>query len=770
MATRYWVGGSGTWDASTTTNWSATSGGAGGASAPTSTDDVVIDTSSGTGAISCSAAVCQNLTVTATQAISVGDPARPWYLESLSVYGSLSVVSGGSFTFNTTNLGSIWTITFASNNTTKSFVTGGKAIHACSFQGGSDVYNIGNDITSINRFSLDGGTFNTNNYNLTGSFYISSGAFNAGSSTITLPTNGFWSNNGATLNMGTSTITGGDNTYVQDGSSNVYYNIVFTGDNCSITYNLTCTNLTVSKFLGFAKTAYVSTTSITVTGTFTANGSNPYRITLSGCGTTITAAAVSMSYVNFYKVTGAGAGSWTGTSIGDMGGNSGISSFATPKTVYAVSAGSPNWGDNIWSTSSGGSVSTANFPLPQDTAIINNSSCASGGEVVFSGINKTGTYSNVNYSTRTNPVTLTPGGPVAQSPTGLFNGLLTLSSAVTVGSYFGLEFAGNCTFNSAGVSIPNAMLNSNLYDSTKITLAANCTFTGGSLYYGYSIYFSTQAGFPTLDLNGYTFNATQSVHGYCTQGTIYLVGPGTISSTLATGDVFIFLATVGSGNVTLTSTGAGDRNIRAPEGGTSVNISNSGTITFGANYPGVNSLNMTGFTGTFGGFDMYIAGNLTLSSGGTYPLLYGSNGKFYFVGTSGTSTITTAGQTMVIPFVFDCPGQTYVFADALTTTSTTPFTITNGTVKFKASTTNTVGAFLTSGTNIKYLASTTSGTQATVTQASGAVSVSYLAIKDSAATGGATWNASYGRGNINQGNNTGWFFSSNTGSFFFLMG
>ena len=29
MADRYWVGGAGTWDATTTTNWSATSGGAG---------------------------------------------------------------------------------------------------------------------------------------------------------------------------------------------------------------------------------------------------------------------------------------------------------------------------------------------------------------------------------------------------------------------------------------------------------------------------------------------------------------------------------------------------------------------------------------------------------------------------------------------------------------------------------------------------------------------------------------------------------------------
>lgn len=32
MANRYWVGGSGTWDNASTTNWSATSGGAAGAS------------------------------------------------------------------------------------------------------------------------------------------------------------------------------------------------------------------------------------------------------------------------------------------------------------------------------------------------------------------------------------------------------------------------------------------------------------------------------------------------------------------------------------------------------------------------------------------------------------------------------------------------------------------------------------------------------------------------------------------------------------------
>ena len=49
MANRYWVGGSGSWNNASNTNWSATSGGAGGATAPTSADDVFFDSGSAAG-------------------------------------------------------------------------------------------------------------------------------------------------------------------------------------------------------------------------------------------------------------------------------------------------------------------------------------------------------------------------------------------------------------------------------------------------------------------------------------------------------------------------------------------------------------------------------------------------------------------------------------------------------------------------------------------------------------------------------------------------
>jgi hypothetical protein len=57
------------------------------------------------------------------------------------------------------------------------------------------------------------------------------------------------------------------------------------------------------------------------------------------------------------------------------------------------------------------------------------------------------------------------------------------------------------------------------------------------------------------------------------------------------------------------------------------------------------------------------------------------------------------------------------------------------------------------------------GVQATISKASGTVTVTYCTIQDSAATGGATWNANDGTSS-SAGNNTGWNFPiSNAGNF-----
>lgn len=93
------------------------------------------------------------------------------------------------------------------------------------------------------------------------------------------------------------------------------------------------------------------------------------------------------------------------------------------------------------------------------------------------------------------------------------------------------------------------------------------------------------------------------------------------------------------------------------------------------------------------------------------------------------------------------------------------------TINFPASTTTTFSTFGVDGSsgNLVSIRSTTPGTQATLSQASGTVNGLYLDIQDSAATGGATWNALLTDGNVDSGNNTGWIFTGGSSSNFFLL-
>lgn len=65
MANRYWVGGTGTWNTTSTANWSNASGGAPGASAPNAADIAFFDANSGTGTVTLGEPVtCLRVTMT----------------------------------------------------------------------------------------------------------------------------------------------------------------------------------------------------------------------------------------------------------------------------------------------------------------------------------------------------------------------------------------------------------------------------------------------------------------------------------------------------------------------------------------------------------------------------------------------------------------------------------------------------------------------------------------------------------------------------------
>jgi hypothetical protein len=238
-------------------------------------------------------------------------------------------------------------------------------------------------------------------------------------------------------------------------------------------------------------------------------------------------------------------------------------------------------------------------------------------------------------------------------------------------------------------------------------------------------------------------------------GNITLIGSGTVWNTgTVTNFSYTGTPTVNISNNSATATTVTTGAMSAAQ---ALNFNYTvGTYTLTDTSAVYKSLNFTGFTGTIPNSVRTIYGSLTLVSGMT--LTAGANATT-FAATSGTNTITTAAKTLDFPLTFNGVGGTFAFQDALTQGSTRAFTITNGTVQLKANATSTVGSFVASSTAVKYLQSTTPSSQATISQASGTVSVSDLTIQDSNAAGGASWNAYTDFENTDAGNNDGWNFS-----------
>lgn len=105
MANRYWVGGNGTWNTTSTTNWSASSGGAGGASVPTAADSVFFDQAS-TYTVSCGSAsvVCLDFTVSAGTVTFTASTGKVTISGSMAITaGTVASIALASYTFNATS-------------------------------------------------------------------------------------------------------------------------------------------------------------------------------------------------------------------------------------------------------------------------------------------------------------------------------------------------------------------------------------------------------------------------------------------------------------------------------------------------------------------------------------------------------------------------------------------------------------------------------------------------------------------------------------------
>jgi hypothetical protein len=234
-------------------------------------------------------------------------------------------------------------------------------------------------------------------------------------------------------------------------------------------------------------------------------------------------------------------------------------------------------------------------------------------------------------------------------------------------------------------------------------------------------------------------------------GTITSINFANLTNFSYTGTSRIFVAgnSTGTSTINIGTTGGNETNAMNVQ----IAFGSGGRIFTFTNGSVIRDLNVVSLTGgTFAPpSTLTIFGSLIASANGTWTT---GTGTITFASTSPGRTITTAGKALY-NVTFNGAGGAWTMQDAFTASNTVNFI--NGTINLAANTTSTIKTFATSGTTLKYLASSIPGSQATILQSSGTVTVTYLSIKDSNATGGATFDA-LSLTNINAGNNTGWLF------------
>ncbi len=449
MANRYWVGGTATADNTAGSKWSATSGGTGGSSAPTAADDVFFDSNSGSGTVTLASTFAARSVNFTGFVGTLSHPAAvtPSIGDATAGAGNIALLFSSGMTYTIGNATtSAWNLV-STSGTQQSITTNGKTLPSINLNGAGSSYVLADAVNGAGNITLNAGTFNTANFAITcASLNLGNATartITLGSSTITVTaasnafsltaiTNLTVTANTATI-VSTAVFTSSNTMFAV---SNMNWNgLSFTanggGAAAFVTNGATVRNLT---FNGSSSQGdqYRFNGNITVTGTFTVAGfaqNNRTMIFANNLGSarTITAAAVSLSNVDFMDITGAGAAApWTGTSVGDAGGNSGIT-FTTPTTRYlvGVGAGSNLWSDTSkWATSSGG-AGGATMPLPQDNVIADNASFSGTGNAITFNVPRIG--KDIDFSAVTSAQIITPQA----ATTTMFFGSLTLSATIT---------------------------------------------------------------------------------------------------------------------------------------------------------------------------------------------------------------------------------------------------------------------------------------------------------------------------------------------------
>lgn len=304
MPDRYWVGGTGTWNTSSTTNWSATSGGASGASAPTSADNVFFDANSDSAGanftVTCTAAVCANLSVTNTTPVGT-------YSGSLTVSGSTIAFTACANTTGLTldwqptinaslTIGSVATNTIGgtinfNGNVTYTFTFGASATYSTPHY----VFNAGTASTAFNaggqkRLSVIGGAVTSSGTNFTDVSVVSGSlTMNGALTCVNMTVNGGTLSRGAqTLTVTAAFICSGTSARTISGSTSIVLSAQTSNFFCTDATNLTLTGTNVLSLTnatsGATKILSGPTAGDTATNVFSASLASTFAggLTISG--------------------------------------------------------------------------------------------------------------------------------------------------------------------------------------------------------------------------------------------------------------------------------------------------------------------------------------------------------------------------------------------------------------------------------------------------------------------------------------------------------
>lgn len=404
---RYWVGGTGNW--SDTAHWSRTSGGAGGASVPDAHTDAIFDANSFSvdwQTVTLDVHVnCNDLDLSAVPATRYFNFTGGLNPTNVYVYGSLAFAKymwGGGYT--KFYLSSSGTETISSNAL---YRTDGFYLYLdC-----AGTY-IQQDSGNLPDLTINNGRYNANGKTVVILYSVrvnpdtvltGTRIFDATNSTIT-STISIFENTGFTMITDGSTWNVSGSMFVQGAAVGVlsmndvnFSSVVGVNDGYAQGISGDYLDRSTWSFNNLVITghavrdAIVSITKdITVRGNLTVQGNSILnRLMLNRSWwsgdidtTTITVVGtVTLSNTNFRQVTIAGSGApYSGTSLGDMGDNGGIT-FTVSAARYWVGDGG-NWSDTAhWSASSGG-ASGASVPLPQDPVVFDANSFTADSQVV----------------------------------------------------------------------------------------------------------------------------------------------------------------------------------------------------------------------------------------------------------------------------------------------------------------------------------------------------------------------------------------------------